>query len=320
MKDFIKNIVLFILILLVSSYILDGIITRGLKKSKLPFFNEWNLIYSGKINADLIINGSSKAHYHISPKILDSVLNLNSFNLAIDGHPYIMQNKKYDIYKRYNKLPKTIIQVVSYGTLSSKDKLTNIKQFLPYLNDSIIQNTVSKYKFGFDKVDFYLPLLRYVKYLDLKDFYHSLLYFIDVKQKIINPNYKGYYGEDKQWDNNNFEKFKQENINGMHVELNTDSVELFIQFLEECQTKNIDVILVYPPSFIEFHAFVNNRGDIINFYKSLAKRYSLKFIDYSNSYLNIDKKYFYNTGHLNKKGAEQFSLDLANDLKKVANF
>ena len=68
MKKFIFNLTLFLFLALVISFVLDKIITIGLKKSSLPFYKEWNQIYGGKMNSDLLVLGSSKAHYHISPK------------------------------------------------------------------------------------------------------------------------------------------------------------------------------------------------------------------------------------------------------------
>ena len=44
---------------------------------------------------------------------------------------------------------------------------------------------------------------------------------------------------------------------------------------------------------------------------SLAQKYEFKFYDFSDSYLSKDKKYFYNSEHLNKGGSELFSKEVA---------
>ena len=52
-------------------------VDAGLRKSRNAYFANWNDLYNSKINADLLIMGSSRAEFHISPKILDSLLTLN---------------------------------------------------------------------------------------------------------------------------------------------------------------------------------------------------------------------------------------------------
>ena len=65
--------------------ILDKIISSGLRNSKSEGYISWNEIQSGEIDADLVINGSSIAAYQISPIKLDSILEINSYNLGRMG-------------------------------------------------------------------------------------------------------------------------------------------------------------------------------------------------------------------------------------------
>ncbi|MDD5185877.1 MAG: hypothetical protein PHS84_11510, partial [Paludibacter sp.] len=44
---------------------------------------------------------------------------------------------------------------------------------------------------------------------------------------------------------------------------------------------------------------------------------NVEFLDYSLDPVFNDKNYFYNASHLNKKGAEMFTLKLANKLKDM---
>jgi len=115
-------------------------------------------MYNGEINADIIINGNSKAWHHISPKIIDSVIGLNSYNLGIDGYDFMMQKAKFDMYSKYNKTHKIVIQIVGNSTLDKRDDLYQNIQFKPYINDPIIREITKKYK-GFSFLDYNLPLV-----------------------------------------------------------------------------------------------------------------------------------------------------------------
>ena len=95
---------------------------------------------------------------------------------------------------------------------------------------------------------------------------------------------------------------------------------LLHSFLQECRDLRIKVILVYSPEQIEGQNFVTNRSEIINTFNDLAKDFNIFFLDYSNDAMCKDKNLFYNSMHLNAKGAELFSKKLVTDLKYMSLF
>ncbi len=52
-------------------------------------------------------------------------------------------------------------------------------------------------------------------------------------------------------------------------------------------------------------------------YLNLASKYNVPILDYTHDSICYDTAYFYNAQHLNRKGAEKFSLQLAHDLKAI---
>ena len=73
--------------------------------------------------------------------------------------------------------------------------------------------------------------------------------------------------------------------------------------------------IVYTPVHIDGQKFVTNRDELIETYNNYSSKYSIRFYDYSKDSICLDRSYFYNSTHLNKKGSEIFSKKLANDLK-----
>lgn len=51
--------------------------------------------------------------------------------------------------------------------------------------------------------------------------------------------------------------------------------------------------------------------------KTFIKKYKLPFLNYAKDSLQLDKKYFYNAMHLNKKGSLILSQKIANDIKEL---
>ena len=310
MKKFLIQLGIFFIPFIFILTISDYIVTKGLQKTKSGDYKEWNEIYSGNINADIIINGSSRAWVHVSPKILDSILYVNSYNLGIDGHNFYMQYCKFCEYLQYNNKPKIIIQTLDIFTLAKRNDLYNYQQFFPYIYKSRIRKVTKTYK-GFTNMDYNLPFYRYhnsseIIKIGFDEFFTTT--------NLDNGKYKGYLGIVKDWDNT-FDEYKKANPKGVITDLDKESIELMDTFLNNCKNDNINVILVYSPEYIENQYLTNNRDEIFKIYNDFAIKYDIDFFDYSKDTISYQKKYFYNSQHLNKEGAELFTEKLANDIK-----
>ena len=176
MKKLIIRLGLFFVPLIVFFASGEYIITNGLKKTNYDFYKEWNEITQGKVNADVIINGSSRAWVHVSPRILDSVLNANVYNLGYNDLGMHSQYYKYKEYLAHNAPPKMIIQTLDVFTLKSRNYLFDAAQYLPFFTHQNIRKCASQ-SISFSSTDFYLPLIRYFKYrkmakLGFKEFFN----------------------------------------------------------------------------------------------------------------------------------------------------
>ena len=292
----------------------EYIITTGLQKTNYDFYNEWNEITKGKVNADIIINGSSRAWVHVSPQILDSALKVNSYNLGFNDLGMSSQYYKYQEYLAHNTPPKMIIQTLDVFTLKSRDYLFDAAQYLPFFSHQNIRNCTSQSGL-FSTPDFYIPLVRYFKYrktalLGFKEFFNPTNY--------PNTRYKGFQGMDLTWKP---VQVSQANAQVLHLEkvikIADAEIKLMERFLAECRQQKIQVVLVYTPEFIEGQDHHKNRMDVMKTYQQIAQKYQVKLLDYSQDTISYQKNLFYNVQHLNKKGAEIFSKKLATDLKKL---
>ena len=92
LSKLLKNTIKFSAIVALTVYSIDFIVTKGLRKSNSIHYDNFSKIFSGSMNADLLINGSSKGYVQFSPKILDSLLLTNSYNISLDGNNFLTQN------------------------------------------------------------------------------------------------------------------------------------------------------------------------------------------------------------------------------------
>ena len=312
MKKFLIWLFLFITPIIIVFFLADPFLCTYLKRSRSGELGAWNDIYNGKLNSEVLIYGSSRAWRQIDPKILeDSMIGRGVYNLGMNGHNFYMEYMRHRVVMQHNKTPKCIILSLDVTSMAKRKDLFNPDQFIPYFYDSLITNTISTYQ-GFDFFDYNLPMVRFSenKWL-IKE---GVKCFIKPSSSFTNR-YKGFLSNTKKW-TNDFDEARAKNLH-MTISLDENTIKLFDQFLQDTRKSNVQVVLVYSPEFIEGQDFVANRKEIFALYYSFAKKYQVPFLDYSNDSINYDKKYFYNSQHLNSVGVNAFTPKLASDLKRI---
>lgn len=292
-------------------YALDIFISKNLRRSNLGENAVWRVLYDGQINADIVINGASRAWEHINPMIITDSLNLNTYNIGINGYPFDMQYLRHELLMKYNTHPRVIIQSIDFMTFGPHANLFDPNQFLPYMQSSnLMLNCIKNYD-GYNWFDCHIPFIRY--YGKGLSIHQAILLFAN-KMDNTPTRIKGFSGVDAQW-NNNFNDAKK-TLNYYHIQFDTAEVTLFDKYLSQCKKDNIKVIFVYTPEHVAGQRFVNNRKQLFDIIHHFSKKYSVPLYDYSTDTMCYKTKYFYNAEHLNKTGAELFSKKFAHDLKR----
>lgn len=314
LKTLIKRLFFFTFPIVVLAYPLDLMISYFQANSNYDSSGEcniWNSIYKGKIKSDIVIYGSSRAWTHFDPLIIQLGLKQNTYNLGIDGHNFWLQYLRHKQLLKFNKKPKKIILSVDIFSLQKRRNLYNKSQFLPFLLWNKTLYDFTKTYEGFNVYDYIVPLIRYCGQKEsLKAALHNMLLGSDTQPSRIN----GYKGQDNKWEYTNFYQLKSI-LDSYKINIDPNSVNLFYQFIIECKKQNIELILVYSPEFVTAQRLIKNRNKLIDFYRLTAKRFKIKFLDYSSNVICSDTKFFLNAEHLNKKGAEIFSKQLVKDLR-----
>ena len=285
-------------------------IDGSLRQTDNDLYVVWNDLFDGAINAELLILGSSRAWVQIDPALLDTALDVDSYNLGLDGYPFDMQYALFQEYVRYNAPPRYIIQTLDILTLRRRANLFNREQFLPYLASPTIYKTARSY--GLHPFDRYVPMFKY--YGSPIALRVGLLELLNLKHYRSNK-YKGFRGLDKAWDTS-FEQFRQANPS-VTIPIADALLEDIIAFVDYCRNHNITLIFVYPPEYIEYQALVSNRKQIFDIYTTIARDYHIPFLDYSDSFFSQTTDHFYNSQHLHANGARLFTRSLADDIKRL---
>jgi hypothetical protein len=317
MKMLFAKLIIFLIPIILLALPLDLFLSKNLKKSNSCSgeFLVWNDIFDSNVKADIAIYGSSKAWVNFNPKIMEDSLECNAYNLGIDGHNFWLQYLRHKELIKYNSKPKYIILSLDIFCLEKRQDLYNLDQFLPYMlfNYDIYKYT-SSYQ-GFSDLCYCIPLMRYIGRREA--LFDAILSSIRLSPSLPMRS-KGYRGIEFVW-NNDFAKAKSR-MKNYEVKIDSASEKLFNDFLTECRTDNMKVILVYSPEYKEFQSFVKNRNQILDLYTEYSKKFNIPFLDYSYDEMCKEKKYFYNSTHLNKMGSEIFTFRLVSDLKKLTPY
>ncbi len=256
----------------------------------------WNDIYNDTTCYDIVINGSSRAWVQYDPHILDSILHLNTYNLGFDGSGINRQIVKYHKYCENHGQPKYILQNIDILTMSNTFGYQR-EQFFPFFfYDKDLLREVDEYEY-FTFAEKYIPYCRYMG-IDIHLSNDSL--------------YKGYKGQDMEWNGTMFEQ-----LDTINVAADTAMLRLFDDFLTEQAHLGTQVILVYSPIY---HGVIDKCPDIDKMYAmyaALAAKHHLPILNYIDIPLCTDTTYFYNATHLNRQGAEIFTTRLAQDLDSM---
>ncbi|MFA5047332.1 MAG: hypothetical protein WC542_15505 [Paludibacter sp.] len=311
MKKFLFYIFGFTFVIILLFSLITFITDKGLKKSEYGNLKEWSDIFNKNIHADIVIQGSSRAWVQFNTYILDSVLNADAYNMGMDGTPFDVQYVKYKSYTENNKYPEVILQNVDWDTMDKNTPVFQKYQLLPYLNNHYFDEQLLNNKIIPDK-DVYLSFLKYAG--EPKAVQVGFSEYVGIRH-YVSPKHKGFMSVEGNWNESDFEKRK--NGGKIHWEKNPEVEKLFIEFLQDCQSKKIKVVLVFAPYYHGLNNIIIDMTGLKTYYRNIAIKYNVEFLDYSLDPVFHDKNYFYNASHLNKKGAEMFTLKLANKLKDM---
>ena len=310
MRRFLRHAILFALIALLAASALDLVATSGLRESRLGNYSEWNDIRDGKTTADVLIQGSSRAWVQFSPAIIGSRLGMTCYNLGVDGYPLDMQLARYRVYREYNPRPRVIVQSVDVYGLTVRDAIFEPEQFLPYLDDGILKDDLGQFHY-FGWFDYNLPLVRYRA--QWRTVYRGVMESAGLRS-YVSGKVNGYEGQAKQWDPRPLADYIARHPNGV-AQNHLPAVEAqFDAFLAQCEREGVLVVLVYSPEYIAAQPLAANRKEILDIYRRLSEKHGFPFLDYSTDPICFDTAYFYNSQHMNKRGAEAFSAEFAGDL------
>ncbi|TLM59850.1 MAG: hypothetical protein FDZ69_14100 [Deltaproteobacteria bacterium] len=305
MKRLLVNILLVAGLVLTASYAVDGFLLEGLRRSSKNKFGKMNDIVAGRINAEILFSGSSRTIYHFDPKPIAETTGASVYNIGLSGAQAKVQLALLKTYLEHNRQPGIIVQGLDLISLFDKQDVFNPELFVPYLREEELFRPLA----ALDKAYYryrYLPMYAFAVHQELKSLAVNGWLGREGRQTLD----RGYQGQDKVW-TDDFETFRAQHPGGYVQPYDAALLTVFQEIVDICRTRGIRLVFVYTPEFVEMQSFTVNRREIITLLRDFAARNRVEFIDYSDSEMCRNRSLFYNSQHLNRRGADILSRDIA---------
>ena len=304
------KIICFFCLIVILLFCLNAIINAGLRRIKTSQFGVWNRVVQGKINAEIVISGSSRALTHYDPLIIEGTTGYSTFNIGLNGSQTDMQLARLKTYLKHNQKPKLLVQNLDLFSFLTSHEIYDPSQYVPYLTEEWIYPRVRRVYPDAWKWK-YLPLYGYAVEDMRFNWMIGLKALVGIQPKEDHLN--GYRPRDTSW-TGDFEKFRANKGDGITVKIEAQGLRDFEEILGLCAQQAIPVLVVYSPEYYEMQAIERNRNEILGEANELTARFGFPLWDYSESPLCRDRSNFYNSQHLNRNGASAFSDEFAKRL------
>jgi len=292
MGKFFKYIGFLVIVVIALLYLLDllytNTYTKGLPRNKVSY-----VLSMKDTSIDYIFLGSSRVDNNIDAAVIESITGKKALNLGIQAAKLNDLFFMLQLLKKQNiKAEIVFIQVDYIYNIGGNSEI--LKSYLmPYIEDDVISSYIKERDSNYYKLK-YLPFYRYLAYDYKLGFREHFNTFINKKSSLNLANgYDAKYGTIASTLQASLPKT---------INKENKTIEKINKFAKK---NNIKVVYFMAP----FCYDTKNK----DFSQKLKQRIP-GLLDYSQ--LFTDDNYFYNSSHLNDKGAKEFSKRVALDILK----
>lgn len=253
-----------------------------------------------RMDAPVLVFGSSRASHHYDPRILQDSLGLEVYNCGLDGNGIIFTYGQYLMFKnRYT--PKVIIYDISGFDLM---KEADNRKYTNYLKINADRPYVAEVVESVDATERWKMLSQAYRYNT-----HFVKVLIGAKMATFSS-IQGYLPIDKVM---KYEPESRPTIAKTEYKFDELKLQYWEKLIADCQTNGTKLIFTLSP-------FYMGQTDLAA-YKPLlemADANNIPVIDhYGDPIISTDKNFFSDSSHMNSKGAETFTKRLASEIKQI---
>jgi hypothetical protein len=311
MRSFLQRLLMFVLLLGAMAFGLDQLLKVGLRKRSTDTFGVWNRLVDGRIQAQVLFLGSSRALMHFDAAAIGTRIQRSCYTIGMDGNQLEHQLPWLITYLAHNRPPQLLVQNVDLISLAPDTDLFFPSQYPPYLgeqaiHDHLLQVDPERWK------DTWIPLYSFSRhgygYAGL-----AVKGLLGLEDTLHDPLHLGFERKDRTWDGT-FDNFKAQHPDGITRANMEEARRTLRTLIRTAQQAGSKVVLVYTPELKEMQELTLNRRELIDTFKGIAAAAGIPFWDFSDAPFSADRRCFYNSQHLNGAGVDLFTPMIADSI------
>lgn len=261
-----------------------------------------------EVDPEILILGSSIAEAGFNSDSIEIITGKKTFNAALSGRKIAdWRPVPYQILE-YGENTEVVILDVFINMFDWYSEIYNPQDYYPYLFNSYVGSTLSE-------INNQLSRATKVPFYELTMLNSNYIFnAINSWSTGLKKDHSGFL----DYTRNSGSDFNPKSLKHfVPPQIDLSSEQAYYMLIHEYKIRNIKVYFVAPPLYFEAQEILENYPEVINLVKSIADSTGSEFLDYSNHKEFIyNKSFFFNNTHLNKTGADLFSVMLAKQLKE----
>ncbi|WP_299100144.1 hypothetical protein [uncultured Winogradskyella sp.] len=319
MKNFLKKLSLFLILFIVINGIINHIYEKdsneAIENKTHKNYLKWSDIHNNQNTYDLVVIGASRAYTAFDPKVLDTNLNLQSYNMGTSAQDIAESYYTLKEILKYQKPKYVVLDLFFPSSDDTHDYYQIFSNASFFKTNDIKYDLVTKGYGASGIINYAVPVIKFKNYLkqDINGLFSSNN---EIEKKSVW--YKGFLHDTTTITNKGLKKLTPIS-NYQNTTFNKDRFELFFNKIKTLSEEN-DIMLItlrtpYPPSRLA----LNTVDDEADFFTEYMQSLSIPFFDL-NTYKKKKYQYedfdFSDYHHPNYRGAKKASLQLSEAIEE----
>lgn len=296
MKKFVIKICILAAVVVVAD-VLVGVACRYFQNNSKGGDTGRMMYIADKMNADVVIFGSSRALHHYDPRVIEDSLHMSCYNCGRDGNGIIFNYGLYRLFcNRYT--PKVMIYDIARGfDFEAKHDNEKYLGWLRYFYD----------RDGIDSIFWSVDKTERIKMLSMMRRYNEK--FVQLASDWHSPQQQDIKGFRP---NTGVMQYEPAPVAPSADIPEYDNLKLyyFRRLIADCKNSGTRLILMVSPSY---------KGTDSGFerIKAMADKAGVPFVCHNNlAQISTTRKYFYDSSHMNGKGADAYTKYIIKEVRK----
>ena len=310
-----KQVFSFGLVLFSILFVVNFLLQYGIKSIRVDQIGKINAIAAHDIDPEIAIFGSSVSEVGISPDEIQKSTGLSCFNFSLNGTSFYQYRGLIDEFTMYSKVNKVVVFAEAYFSFSKRNAIMSPDHYLAQLANDRIRKPLGQIDPDLILKTHYVPFYRFIAASHIYYKYAVKGIINKLKGKKDQPNLNGFTPVDRSWEADADEAINK--TGKFDIEIDRSVLKLYIQQIKRIQNKGIKVIIILTPIYKKALAKATSLKPLFTAMNEISQKTGAKFLDFSKSDLAEQKTMFYNSNHLNSKGALLFSKQLGDSISQL---